>query len=238
MSPTSPKALTLPALDASHDIVPASPRGKLLLLVVGLHVGMLAWAFSRPATPPPVTPPTVIGVLLPESPPAPVEPPKPLPAAPEVHKAPVPKPVAALPLPKAAPSERAVTAPPETAAPGKPEAPAASPASAPTPPAPAAPPVPAPVTPPRTDAAHLNNPAPAYPPASRKLGEQGRVLLDVYILPNGAVGEIKLKQSSGHARLDEAALNAVRRWRYLPAKRGDEPIPFWYVQPIEFSLTD
>ena len=59
------------------------------------------------------------------------------------------------------------------------------------------------VTPPRSDAAHLSNPAPSYPPMSRRLGEQGRVILDVFILANGAVGDIRLKQSSGFKRLDE-----------------------------------
>jgi len=92
------------------------------------------------------------------------------------------------------------------------------------------------VTAPRSDASFLSNPAPVYPLASRRQREQGRVLLDVYILPDGAVGEIRLKRSSGHARLDRSALAAVRRWRYLPARRGDEPIPYWYVQPIDFEL--
>lgn len=62
------------------------------------------------------------------------------------------------------------------------------------------------------------------------------MLFDVYILPDGRVGEIRLKRSSGFTRLDEAALAAVRRWRYVPARRGDEPIPYWYVQPIDFVL--
>lgn len=62
------------------------------------------------------------------------------------------------------------------------------------------------------------------------------MLLDVYILPDGSVGEIKLKRSSGHPRLDQTALEAVRRWRYQPARRGNEPIPYWYVQPLDFVL--
>ncbi len=66
--------------------------------------------------------------------------------------------------------------------------------------------------------------------------EEGRVLLDVYILPDGLVGEIKLKRTSGHPRLDQAALEAVKRWKYQPARRGNVPIPYWYVQPIDFSL--
>lgn len=93
-----------------------------------------------------------------------------------------------------------------------------------------------PVVPPRSDASHLNNPAPIYPAISRRLGEQGQVLFNVYILANGTVGEIKIRRSSGYPRLDGAALAAVRRWRYLPARQGGEPIPFWYVQPIIFEL--
>jgi protein TonB len=81
----------------------------------------------------------------------------------------------------------------------------------------------------------MNQPA-AYPPMSRRLREEGRVLLDVHILADGSVGEVKLKQSSGFARLDEAALEAVRRWRYQPARRGDEAIAWWYVQPVAFAL--
>ena len=89
--------------------------------------------------------------------------------------------------------------------------------------------------PPRSDASALNNPAPEYPPRSRTFHEQGRVQLDVYILPDGTVGQIKLHTSSGYSRLDNSALDAVRRWHYIPAKRGDVPIPYWYVQPIDGS---
>jgi protein TonB len=92
------------------------------------------------------------------------------------------------------------------------------------------------VTPPRSDAAHLSNPAPSYPPMSRRLGEQGRVILDVFILANGAVGDIRLKQSSGFKRLDEAAMQAVKKWQYQPARKGQQAIDFWYVQPLSFSL--
>lgn len=92
------------------------------------------------------------------------------------------------------------------------------------------------IIPPRSDAAHLNNPAPSYPSMSRRLGEQGRVILEVYILANGTVGEAKIKESSGFFRLDNAALQAVKKWRYQPARRGQQAIDFWYVQPLSFSL--
>lgn len=92
------------------------------------------------------------------------------------------------------------------------------------------------VVPPRSDAAHLNNPPPTYPPVSRRIGEAGQVMLEVHIQPDGSVGEIRVKRSSGFDRLDEAAIRAVRHWRYLPARRGDQAIAWWYLQPIIFSL--
>jgi protein TonB len=92
------------------------------------------------------------------------------------------------------------------------------------------------VTLPRTDAAHMNNPKPVYPAVSRRLSEQGTVQLSVYILPDGKVGEVQLKVSSGYPRLDQSAIDAVRAWRYIPARRGNEPIPYWYTQPVRFSL--
>ncbi len=212
--------------------------GLPLLLVCAVHAAALYWvAQSLAHRAAPVTPPALIGMLV--APPQAVAEPVPLPV--EAQPKPVPKPVVRpwpTPPPVAAPSERAVAAPPpEPPAPAPVEA--APVAAAPTaPPAPAAPAAePAPVVPPRSDAAHLNNPAPVYPVVSRRLREQGRVLMDVYILPDGSVGEIKLKRSSGSARLDQAALDAVRQWRYLPARRGNEPIPYWYVQPLDFTLS-
>ncbi|MCB1657767.1 MAG: energy transducer TonB [Pseudomonadales bacterium] len=93
------------------------------------------------------------------------------------------------------------------------------------------------VIPPRSDASGLNNPSPQYPNMSRRLAEQGKVLLEVLILANGTVGDIKIKQSSGYKRLDDAALQAVKQWQFLPAKRGNQAIDYWYVQPISFSLS-
>lgn len=202
--------------------------------VVLLHVLGLVWAAQQLSVSDPViTPPSLVGVLVaPEPEPAP-PPPKPVPPPPK----PEPKPVAPKPTPKP-------VAKPE---PVREVAPEPVQQTAPAPPAPPSPPVqqatpapeaPAPVTPPRTDAAHLNNPAPQYPALSRRLGEQGRVMLDVYILPDGSVGEIKLNRSSGFPRLDNAALQAVKTWKYVPAKRGDTAIPFWYVQPVSFVLNN
>lgn len=110
---------------------------------------------------------------------------------------------------------------------------------------PAAPPMPAPAaqsprTPtieaPRFDLAYLRNPAPPYPPLSRRLHEQGRVLLRVRVSADGEAREVRIESSSGSERLDRAALDAVRRWRFSPARRGSEPVEGMALVPIDFAL--
>ena len=97
-------------------------------------------------------------------------------------------------------------------------------------------PVIAPVMPPNADAAQLDNPPPTYPMQSRRLREEGLVVLEVLVKADGSLGDMRLKSSSGYTRLDDAAQRAVKRWRFLPAKRGGEAVDFWYELPIEFSL--
>lgn len=94
----------------------------------------------------------------------------------------------------------------------------------------------APVTPAQFDAAYLQNPRPAYPRLSRRLREQGNVLLAVHVTTDGKPETVSLKQSSGFTRLDDAALESVRRWRFLPARRGDQPISAWVQVPVQFIL--
>jgi len=224
---------------------------RLFGLVLAAHGALFCWLvwLSPPVPPVAVSPPVMMGVL--------VAPPQPAPAKaitpPAARQPPRPRDVKtiATPRPQPRPSQVQVSrsikpaANPQTAA----AAPTPAPAAPSTPdeseraPAPAA--VAgaatrseeAPVSPPRSDASHLNNPAPAYPPVSRRLQEQGQVLLEVYILPDGSVGDIRLKRSSGYARLDEAASTAVRQWRYVPARRGNVAIAYWYLQPVHFALS-
>lgn len=80
------------------------------------------------------------------------------------------------------------------------------------------------------------NPKPPYPRIARRRGYEGVVLLRVEILPNGRVGEIRVKKSSGHAMLDRSALKTVKKWRFIPAKRRGEPIRIWAEVPIKFDL--
>ena len=94
------------------------------------------------------------------------------------------------------------------------------------------------VVPPRVDARANANPPPAYPYRSRRFGEEGTVLLAIRISDTGNVETVSVKESSGHRRLDRAALKAVKGWRYQPATRAGKPIAYDYVQPVVFKLAD
>lgn len=86
------------------------------------------------------------------------------------------------------------------------------------------------------NADYLRNPAPVYPRLSRRLGETGKVLLQVFVDSNGRAEKVKIKVSSGYERLDKAALNAVRQWRFAPARENDTAVASWVVIPIIFKL--
>jgi len=86
-------------------------------------------------------------------------------------------------------------------------------------------------------AAHLNNPRPHYPNAARRRGLQGRVLLYVEVMPAGHCGHIDIKQSSGHSILDEAAVESVRQWRFVPAYHAGLAVTRWLYVPVRFELT-
>lgn len=92
--------------------------------------------------------------------------------------------------------------------------------------------------PPRFDADYLDNPKPVYPPLSRRLGEQGRVLLRVFVEADGRAGRIEVRTGSGSDRLDQAAVAAVARWSFLPARQGDAQVGAWVLVPIVFSLKE
>jgi protein TonB len=77
---------------------------------------------------------------------------------------------------------------------------------------------------------------PAYPDVARRMGAEGTTLLRIRILEDGAVGEVLVARSAGHPSLDEAAVEAVRRWRFEPAKRDGRPIQVWASLPIRFRL--
>lgn len=94
------------------------------------------------------------------------------------------------------------------------------------------------VTPASFDAAYLHNPAPTYPRSSRRRGDEGKVILKVHVLGDGSADAVEVAESSGHSRLDEAAREAVRNWRFVPAQQGEAPVDSWLRVPIVFRLDD
>lgn len=91
---------------------------------------------------------------------------------------------------------------------------------------------------PKFGAAYLFNPAPAYPPLARRLGEEGRALLRVLVTENGKAETVAIESSSGSSRLDQAAMAAVKRWEFVPAKQNRENVSAYVLVPINFALTN
>lgn len=168
-----------------------------------------------------------------------IEPPAPkvLPAPP-APPAPVKQAVTQTPVPVQAVAPQPLAIADTTPAPNAPTGITAPQAVAPALAAPVAlaPPAPARVELPSSDADYLQNPKPPYPPLSKRLGEQGKVVVRVLIGIDGVAQKAEIKQSSGFDRLDQAALSTVLRWRYLPGKRAGIPEAMWFSVPINFVL--
>lgn len=178
----------------------------------------------------------VPGEILSEfiSPPAPPAPQPQTPAAQPVKQEvkPVVKPTPKPPLPAPTPEPAPMVAP-AAPAPAQPAIEASTVAA--TPAAPQAP-APARIELPSSDAAYLNNPKPSYPALSRRLGEQGKVVVRVLIGVDGTAQQAEIRTSSGYERLDQAALATVRSWRYVPGKRNGTAEAMWFNVPINFVL--
>jgi protein TonB len=234
-------------------------------LVTGLVLGQ-HWVTSVGALQPPVLPVQLVTLDAGEPPrevPAPPrreraapirrpEPPRPQEVATAKIEEPAPEPLAPVaapapttpsadiaPAPAAVATLPAITEPPP--APGPP-APASSGATAPLPPS-------APIVASKPSAAPPDGVTrtarpkggyqvrPAYPSAPRRLGIQGTTMLRVHVLADGRIGEVLVDHSAGHPDLDQAALEAVRRWRFEPARRGADAVAMWVLLPVEFRLT-
>ncbi len=206
-------------------------RDKLVLglLVLALHGAAAYWVSQAPTPELPVVPPQVPPMTIEFAAPAPpvVEPPPPAPAPPVVDE------LAAKPNPQPQHVPKPVVKQQPKPQPKPVEAPPPAPVAAPAPPAP---PAPAPVTPASANAAYLKNPAPEYPQMAQRRGWEGTVLLRVEVLPSGKPGQIQIQKSSGRDALDAAALAAVKRWSFVPAKQGDVAQTGWVSVPIDFKL--
>jgi len=93
-----------------------------------------------------------------------------------------------------------------------------------------------PITPAVFNAAYLNNPKPFYPKISKRLGEEGVVLLKVRVLADGTAGSVSLLKSSDFDRLDQSAIEAVKQWKFVAAKQGEKAVESWVSVPIAFKL--
>ncbi|RRV05272.1 energy transducer TonB [Pseudomonas sp. v388] len=223
-----------------------SGREKALFGVFALvlHGAAIYWLSQNPTPPLPVVPPEIPPMTIEFSQPAPpvVEPPPPEPVVEPVVEPPPPvedelavKPPPPKPVTKPKPVVKQAPKPPP-----KPVAkPVEQPPTPPQPvaaPAPPAPPAPKPVTPASANAGYLRNPAPEYPSLAMRRGWEGTVLLRVHVLASGKPGDIQIQKSSGRDQLDEAALAAVKRWSFVPAKQGDVAQDGWVSVPIDFKL--
>ena len=213
--------------------------GHFFVLALFLHALVLFYplqrAIQRMEAPP-------LRVQLLEPPQAlPMAPSPPTPPAakeskpPRQEKPPTPRPpqrqLIALAAEQAAPSNFALPQPSQA------PAAVASTLAPPAPTSPVAAPQPT-LTPARFDAAYLNNPRPAYPPLSRRLGEEGKVMLRVRVASDGQTLTVDIEKSSNFPRLDDAARQAVSRWRFVPARRGDETVEATVIVPLVFHLDD
>lgn len=202
---------------------------KLAEPIKPVELMSMEWVEDKPdvAAPPKVETP----------PPAPVEPvdepepiltqevaPPPPPPIPKAKPKPQPKPIPAkVPVAQAAPTTEAK---PESRSEAVPALSSAPPASLPVEQKPLV----------RAEADYLNNPKPSYPRLSKRMGEQGEVRLRVLVAADGRVASVQLSRGSSYERLDEAAIESVKQWRFKPASQGGEPLETWVEVPVKFVL--
>ncbi len=204
---------------------PARQEAAEVIIQASLVMPQLP-AYSAPPAPP----------AQPEAPRP--EPPPPRPPRPQkkpVRKPPQPTPMlAATPLAENIPSGLSIAESPPSSTPEQSGPESAEPEASGAPGRSAAPLL----VPPVFNAAYLENPPPRYPSMSRRLGEQGRVLLRVFVSTAGRAEQVEIESSSGFQRLDNAARDAVAGWRFIPARRGSEPVAAWVGVPVAFVMQD
>ncbi|HOY87546.1 MAG TPA: energy transducer TonB [Methylotenera sp.] len=215
-----------------------------LLFVLAIHLGLLYLAMSYKLIPPPqealVMMVDLINPPKKEEPPPPPEPPKPEPPKEvklvkekPIKPKPEPKPILAVEAPAETPTEFVVEKQPEPdPAPVKEEEPApqaVEPAAEPAKPS-------APVQMSELSVGCSHRPEPNYPPASRRMGEQGQVKLRVELDESGHIGTVKVIESSGSARLDNAGMATVKNWRCEAATRDGKPTRAIATQVFDFKL--
>jgi protein TonB len=233
---------------APHASTPAYRMDRRLLIVItviGCHVlalwalqtGLLRRAIEL------VVPVQVLAEMI-EAPRPLVEPAPAPPQPPQTTRSPVPqRPIESRPVTTVAPQPLAIEAPatvsetpatpsePQALVPAVPAAPLSHQDAAVT----AAPP--ASNTPPSTNIDHRFRPQPPYPQLSVRMGERGVVTLRVMVSKDGLPTSVQISQSSGHFRLDNAAVQTVKDlWRFTPGTRAGVPVDMEALVSIRFSI--
>lgn len=226
--PTAAACTPILGANTYHGARRCSVQG--IVGVVATHVGVLGLLASLDVLPLPVPLATLMVQIIAPAPPTPLTPDITPPRSQPVERKPVLRPVRPPQL-----QPQTLAAPTEA-----PSAAANVPVAIPVPPAEPAP-VPAPATPmtvtqARFDADYLLNPAPGYPALARRMGEEGKVVLRVFVESTGRPSQIEVKFASGSPRLDQAAQEAVWRWKFVSARRGDEAVGAWVLVPIVFNI--
>ncbi|WP_446807922.1 energy transducer TonB [Methylomonas sp. 2BW1-5-20] len=208
-----------------HKLVDYLLIGVLTIFIHNTVIDHFSGAAFNQEIAEPIKPETKIQITLTRPQPKPVPPPPP-----QVKPQP-PKPkVVPLKPPKIQPVPKVVEEAP---------APVAGPVVENAPPAPPAPPAPVveeKITEPVADAAYLHNPLPEYPEMAQERGWEGKVVMKVHVLPDGTTDSVTVSKSSGQKVLDDAAVKAVLKWSFVPAKRGDTPIARYTTVPFTFKL--
>lgn len=241
-APTAVPALSTPRVIPVHSVDPLGPAARRAMVagMLGAHL-LGGWALLQVPSVRQVAGPfaPIMVELIAPTPEAP-QPPAPPPPRAQPRTLPPPAPVIAAappPIPQPAPVFTAPPPPPEPPALPEPTAPPAAPAPA----APPVPPAPAPAAPRQvmlTDTDWIRVPQLDYPLASRRLREQGVVLVRALIDTRGVPRQVQLQSSSGFARLDQEALGKAVTARVKPRTENGVPFEFWIVMPLAFELED
>jgi protein TonB len=210
-----------PVGSSCAGLLQRSLSGALVVAVHAVILAFLVFAVVRPEIAEPIRA-LAERMIEPERPQPPkLDPPKPTLPQPAPKKAQTPPPILTAAKPDKAPTSFAVAPQPEPVATPVVQAPA-----------------PAPITAARFDADYLQNPKPVYPAMSRRLGEEGKVVLRVRVSAQGQPLVVEISKSSSFPRLDDAARLAVERWRFVPARQGNEPIEASVLVPLNFTLSN
>jgi protein TonB len=220
-SESAPVEFFAPVVDVRDGLFQRGLSGGLVVAVHVVILALLIYAAVRPEVTAPIRA-LAVRMIEPELPKPPkLEPPKPVPPQPAPKKVQTPPPIMTAAKRDDAPTSFVV-------------APQPAPVAAPAVQAPVA----APITAARFDADYLQNPKPVYPAMSRRLGEEGKVVLRVRVSVQGQPLTVEVNKSSGFPRLDDAARLAVERWRFVPARQGNEPIEASVLVPLNFTLSN